>query len=335
MVDPENATRVMRSHFDNVSSHDFQSNIEKYCSEADIITQSHDDENANENGQLILFQSQSTPIHLKAYLACALSNLPPAERQLMFVLSDTISLVCADLGIELYEPRKQTDPVHHADIPDVDVFRTDRERVLASDLLIHLCHHASTGSGEELDFAYNALMPIILISHSETKVSRMITGIPALKVHLMYVEPENLRGQLREILHSIKPILEERKLAFSKYDVNIVGNKIRALREEQFLTREDVAMASQGLISLETLRTIEDSSDRQSNPSLLHLRTIATILKTTVADLVEPDLNERLKMMLQNTILDRSAARSGFDTKDSKRLLRRWLLRVIDELEED
>lgn len=293
------------------------------------------DDFETESNQLVLFQSEPQPLPLNAYLACALSNLTSLERQLMFTLSDMISVVCSGLDIELYEPRKKTDPVHHSDISDTEVFHTDRERVLSSDLLIHLCHHASTGSGEELDFAHNALMPIILISHDETKVSRMITGIPALKIHITYSEPEELRKQLYGVLHDIRPLLEERKLTFSEYDVNIVGKKIRTLREEHSLTREDVAVSSQNLINVELLKNIEDSTDKTSNPTLLQLRAIASILKTTVADLVEPDLNEHLMTVFQNILVTQSAARSGYDTKDRKRILTRLIRRFLDVLEED
>src|SRR5262249_31865146 len=152
-----------------------------------------------------------------------------------------------------------------------DVFKIDRERVLNSDLVIHLCHYPSTGSGEELDFAYNALIPIILISHSDTRVSRMITGIHAFKMEIKYGEPEELRIQLQDCLTEVRPVLEQRKLAFSNYEANIVGNKIRLLREELGLTREEVACSAKHL-TVDMLRQLEESVDRISNPSLLQLR---------------------------------------------------------------
>jgi len=333
MLNPKHAGAQIRKHFAEVSPERFIENVERYC--PDMI-----DSNAlatkgeqGHGGQLILFQPQPAPLPLNAYLACALSNLNAEQRQLMFTLSDVVSVVCNEQSIDLYEPRKKTDPVHHPDVSDIDVFKTDRERVLSSDLLIHLCHYPSTGSGEELDFAYSALLPIILISHSETRVSRMITGIPSLKLHITYTEPEDLRMELRDRLAEIRPILEQRKLAFSKYEVNVVGEKIRLRREELGLTRENVA-ASAPQVTIEALTTFEESTDRCSNLTLIQLREIATILKTTVADLVEPDLNERLMSNLQEWMMNGAAARSGFSTKDRNRLLRRVLLRITDSLEE-
>jgi transcriptional regulator with XRE-family HTH domain len=336
--DPAKAAEFLQEHFSATSSEEFVENLEKFCPEIMEIESMEVNDNVHEQkSQLILFRPQSSPLSLNAYLACALTGLVNDQRQLMFHLSDIVATVCAEEGIELYEPRKKTDPVHHGHVPDSEVFSIDRARVLNSDLLIHLCHYPSTGAGEELDFAFNALVPIILISHSDTRVSRMVTGIPSFKMVINYTEPEDLRRELRDSLIKARPILEERKLAFSEYDANIVGNRIRLLREEMHLTREEVA-ANVPLLTSEGLRQVEESSDRTSNPSLIQLRQIAAVLKTTVADLVEPDLNERLVSFLEDWVTggNRVAARfPGMTTKDRNRILRRFLYRVVDSLEKE
>jgi transcriptional regulator with XRE-family HTH domain len=338
-INPAETAERLREHFSNASSEHFVENLERYCPEL-MEGESMDNEESlaeDSHSQLILFRPQSSPLRLNAYLACALTGLVSDQRQLMFHLSDIVATVCAEEAIDLYEPRKQTDPVHHSNVLDTEVFNIDRTRVLNSDLLIHLCHYPSTGAGEELDFAYNALVPIILISHSDVRVSRMITGIPSFKMVITYTEPEDLRRELRESLIKARPILEERKLAFSAYDANIVGNKIRMLREELHLTREEVA-ANVPLLTVESLRQIEESNDRTSNPSLIQLRQIAAVLKTTVADLVEPDLNERLVSVLEDWITgsDRVAARfPGMTAKDRNRIIRRFLYRVVDSLDKE
>jgi transcriptional regulator with XRE-family HTH domain len=285
--------------------------------------------------QLVLFQPKSHRISLNAYLACALTGLNGEQRQLMFNLSDAVAEICKQYEIDLYEPRKQTDPVHHKEVKDADVFHIDRKRVLNSDLLIHLTHYPSTGSGEELDFAYSALIPIILISHSNSYVSRMITGIPSFQIHLKYTEPEELRQQLHDCLLEIRPILEERKLAFSEYDINIVGERIRYLREQLELSQEVLAGSIPGL-TIDALAQIEENSDRTANPSLIQLRQIAAVLKTTVADLVEPDMEERIINGLNDWISGRQkAARYNLNIRDRNKIIRRILLRLIDSLENE
>src|SRR5437870_13121120 len=88
----------------------------------------------------VLAHPKSKQIPLNAYLASALTGLSSVEKALIVHLSDITSMVCRAVDIDLYEPRKNTDPVHHANVLDTDVFKIDRQRVVSSDLLIHLCH---------------------------------------------------------------------------------------------------------------------------------------------------------------------------------------------------
>jgi len=166
----------------------------------------------------------------------------------------------------------------------------------------------------------------------------MITGNPAALVHITYAEPEDLRTEMHRTLAAIRPVLEERKLSLSDYDSNIVGDRIRLLREGLSLSREEVAKAI-GLSAAEAIRRIEESTDRLSNPSLLQLRKLAAVLHTTVADLVEPDLGARMmqyieSMLAGGSLSGRTAARFGrISSADQKRIIRRLLLRIIDSLE--
>jgi transcriptional regulator with XRE-family HTH domain len=362
MATPENkgASELIRQHFAEVSSDQFRANLARYSPELlefQLASSSADaQEKPQMNNQLQLLPyslptPHSAPLPLSAYLASPLTGLSPDQRQLIFHLSDSVGEICREFGIDLYEPRKKTDPVHHADVADSEVFRVDREKVVGSDLLIFLAHYPSVGAGEELDFAYNALVPIIIISHQDTRVSRMVTGLPALGARITYEEPEEFRDQLRERLAEIRPILEERKLAFANYDVNLVGERIRLRREALGFTREQVASARLieakkasdddkiAYLSVESLAAIEEGTDRISNPSLLQLRQIAATLGTTVADLVEPDLNERLLAVLQDWVSGRQAARDWGSAwpsiKDRNKLLRRVLYRLMDSLEEE
>ena len=284
----------------------------------------------------VLVHPRPKRVPLNAYLASALTGLSKVEKALTVHLSDIVSIVCRAVEIDLYEPRKKTDPVHNAEVLDTDVFKTDRERVVSSDLLIHLCHFPSTGSGEELSFAYDALVPIILIAPGDQRVSRMVTGIPSVKIEIRYQEPEDLRGMLEDRLWEIRPLLEQRRLTMNEFSENVVGSKIKDLRLEENLSREDLA-ARVGLTS-EGLANIEDHVDTIANPSLTTLRLIATALKTTVAELVNPDYNESILASLQSILNERAssvAARfRGLSDKDRRALMRRFLVRLLHDLEE-
>ena len=284
-----------------------------------------------------LVHPQPRAVPLKAYLASALTGLEPTQKQLIIHLSDMVNLVCRSVDINLYEPRKKTDPVHNAEVPNTEVFHIDKERVVASDLLIHLCHFPSTGSGEELGFAHDALVPIVLIIHGDQKVSRMITGIPSVKFEIRYNEPEEMREMLEERLREIRPLLEQRRLAKQEHSENIVGAKVKELRLEASLTREQLA----GMVGLEAaaIRYLEDNIDIVSNPPLTQLRLIATALKTTVAELVNPDYTESIlsgiQSMLDERTLQTAAARfKGVSTKDQTALMKHFLIRFLNFLED-
>lgn len=346
MIDPAKARPLVRSRLLGMTDDEYRDAVRR--NELDLGGQMSEDAALAQVGlpglitsdvtELLALRSAPGHVPLQAYLASALTGLSGSERQLIFQLSFTVSEVCRELGIELYEPRKKTDPVHHPDVSDSEVFHVDRERVVQSDLLIYLAHFPSTGAGEELDFAYNAMVPILVISHNEARVSRMVTGIPGTVVTLAYEEPEELHARLHEALVQLRPQLVQRKLAFGDYDVNIVGDRIRRLREAQGLTREDVANASTSRtsISVEWLSRLEQSNDKEANPSLLHLRELATLLNTTVADLVEPDMSELIVGTLTSWVGERQAARFGqMSTRDRNKLLRRLLLRLVDNLEDE
>ena len=284
-----------------------------------------------------LLHPRPRPVPLNAYLASALTGLNATEKSLVIHLSDMVNLVCRSVDIDLYEPRKKTDPVHNADVPSSEVFHIDRERVVKSDLLVHLCHFPSTGAGEELAFAIEAHVPIVLIIHGNQNVSRMITGIPSFKVEIRYNEPEEMRQMLEERLREIRPLLEQRRLAKQEFSENIVGAKVKELRLEAALTPEQLA----DMVGLDanSIREVEENVDTVSNPSLTTLRLIATALKTTVAELVNPDYTESIlsgiQSLLDDKTLETAAARfRGVSTKDQRALMKRFLIRFLYFLEE-
>jgi transcriptional regulator with XRE-family HTH domain len=344
-IDPDKAAVLLGEHFDRLSSSDFVSAAEKYSPELleggpapALPAELPDGGNARPSGSTEPDVQRPLPqqIPLAAYLACGLTGLGEVERQLIFSLSDTVSTVCRGHGIDLYEPRKATDPVFHPDVADTHVFNLDREKVLSRDLLILLAHYPSTGAGQELDFALNGLVPIIVIAHSSTKVSRMITGVPNLYTLITYEEPEELRAELDRHLHKLRPLLVQRRLAYGS-DLNLLGARVRELRQRQNLSRSAVVKRLNVPSMTESwLETLESSPDRVSNPALTQIRSLAMALNTTVADLLEPDLADRVLDYLEDWTSDRRAARAdGISRRDRNRVVRRVLLRVIDTLEDD
>ena len=333
MAKPEEAGRSLTEHFSQITLEEFQDRYEKYAGDNGSPQLPAIPDRGSRD--VILRQREPAALKLQAYLASALTGLDEEQRAHMTDVAEVVAAVCEDTEIDLYEPWKSTDPIKHPNVSPEDVFDMDREHVLGSDLVIHIADYASTGAGEELDFALDALIPIILLSHGDSVVSRMVLGIPALKLKVTYTTLDELRVELKERLTEIRPILEERKLSFSGFDTNIVGNKVRLLREDAQITREELAASSKGLLTAERIRGIEENTDKMSNPSLLQLRALAACLKTTVADLVEPDLQERVLVMLQEWLGDKVAARTPMSENDRNKILTRTLARFIHDLNRD
>ena len=333
MVNPQEARRILDEHFDQITLDEFEARRDKYVVKENELLRPF--AGSSEESSMILYQRDAAPLSLNAYLASALTDLTEKERLHLVAVYNIVNSVCKDLEIDLYEPRKAIAPVEHPDVKANDMYNMDRERALRSDLLVHVADFASAGADEEPDFARSALIPIILIAYGDTRVSRMITGIPALNLMIAYTSLDDLRDELRARLTEIRPILEQRKLAFSNFEKNMVGNKIKITRQESGLTREDVASHSGDVLTVERIRQIEGSPDNISNPALMELRTLAAVLKTTVADLVEPDLDERMIALLKEWMLKGVAARFPMNERDQRTVLRRILYRVLESTEED
>lgn len=108
------------------------------------------------------------------------------------------------------------------------------------------------------------------------------------------------------------------------------------MREELGLTREEVAGKLLPPLDAEDLRQLEESVDKVSNPSLAKLRQIAVVLKTTVADIVEPSVSDLVISKLQELLTQNMAARGGiFMPEDQRRILRRTLLHMIEVLDRE
>lgn len=222
-----------------------------------------------------------------AYLATALTGLARSAREEVFAVSDAVAAACRECGVVLYEPRKVTDPVHDPDIPDDEVFRLDQERVRRSDLLIYLADQPSTGAGQELVFAYEAMIPIVVVAHRDTRVSRMVTGIPGALVLVRYDGLPDLSRRLKSEISRMAPALVTRRAALHGHTRNRVGGRIRELRQSRGMSPEQLArrVGVASVTSAQVLRW-EQGSDLETNFSLVCLSQIAAALEVTAADLL-------------------------------------------------
>ena len=223
---------------------------------------------------------------LSAYISTPLTGLDERTRRSIAATVDVVKAVCGDpeLALEAYFPGDHTDPIRDADVSPADVFRLDRERIKSSDVMLLVGQTPSTGVGQELNMALESLLPVVFLAPAGTPISRMARGVPSFTVELEYASNAQLRERLGRALQELRPRLQARRAALRELDANVTGAKIRAQRRRRGISRAQLAAAT-GL-TIGGIELLEQSPDRESDPSLTQLRRVAAVLGVSVGDLV-------------------------------------------------
>ena len=217
------------------------------------------------------------PEPINAYIACSLTGLDIDSREAIAFVSHTIAKVCKDFEIYVHEPRKITDPILHADVLPEPVYRTDRQRVVGSRLIIVLATKPSTGVGQEIEIAATHGVPIILVAREKTSISRMVLGSPAnfLTEPLYYNSPESLEDLIRESLsRNIDKIRDWNNQLNLPAPIQY-GHVLQSLRKKKDFSVEEAAQKIG--ISHKALRLYEDSHQLFANIGFHTLQRILTI----------------------------------------------------------
>ncbi len=147
---------------------------------------------------------------LRAYLACALTDLGDSERKRVYALCKQMKTLCAEHGVSLYLPFEHTDPLAHAEAPAAVVYEQDRKQVITSDFILVFCVLASYGVGQENEIAADHGVPVIYLVQMGCRVSRMLLGSDTRKTIIEYKTETDLMTQLRACLQDSVPALERR-----------------------------------------------------------------------------------------------------------------------------
>jgi nucleoside 2-deoxyribosyltransferase len=139
----------------------------------------------------------------KVYVSGALTNVEnPLESKALY---EKIGLLCEEIGLQVYVPHLQTDPVNNPDISPREVFDQDKYQVSNSDLVIAYLGSLSFGVGMELAFAETNKIPIILLYETGKKISRFPRGIPTVIAEIQFHDHEDALKQLKNILAKWNP----------------------------------------------------------------------------------------------------------------------------------
>ena len=222
---------------------------------------------------------------LAAFCAPSVERLNAQERAAVYAACRTVTEVAAAAGFDVHNPYAPFyDAPERDDVPDAPW--EDRDRVLASDLLIHLSHYPAraSGTGESWDYAFRANVPQLILGRGPAPSRRLMTWTTAPKYETEYVDEESLRDELAATLMLLRPFLSERRNHTTGATGTQLASRVRQRRDHLNLSQEQIAAAAD--LDVTVVTAIEDNA-AGLDPPLSTMRGLAIGLKLTLAELVD------------------------------------------------
>lgn len=146
------------------------------------------------------------------YVSGALSDVPKGIRRSYIDFYESIGKVVESVGLYPYIPHRNTDPVRHKDVSPREVDIIDRTAVTSAVLIIAVADNPSLGVGIEVEMAYHAHKPVILLCKEERiierRISRLMRGNPAIVREIIF---NDFDEALKELAQYLNAFLKERK----------------------------------------------------------------------------------------------------------------------------
>ena len=138
------------------------------------------------------------------YISGALTDMPEEERAKLRTFYEELGQICREFGFEPYLPHIYGDPQRVAHLTPAQIDRMDRLAVTQSYLVVAYVGVPSIGVGIEIELAYHANKPIVLLYEKvkldERRISRLVRGSPAVKNTIAFADFEDAKMQLRIFL---------------------------------------------------------------------------------------------------------------------------------------
>lgn len=132
------------------------------------------------------------------YISGALTGIN--NQDLIKNFYEAIAKLCQNIGLQAYVPHLNTDPVKHPFVTPEEVFKTDKNQVIKSNLVIAYVGYPSLGVGMELAYAEANNIPVILLYEEQKNISRFPRGIPNKIFEIQFKNYEDALNQLKKIL---------------------------------------------------------------------------------------------------------------------------------------
>ena len=140
------------------------------------------------------------------YIAGALTDLQPSERERLRQFYEALGAVCAQFGLEPYIPHHHADPQHQNHLTPQRVDQIDRLAVTQAYLVVAYVGVPSMGVGIEIEMAHHADKPVVILAEQtkfvSRRVTRMVRGNPSVIAEVQFRDFEDAKIQLHQFLRS-------------------------------------------------------------------------------------------------------------------------------------
>ncbi len=97
-----------------------------------------------------------------------------------------------------------TDPILNPEVTPPEVYKRDMTALNQSDVMIAYVGEPSTGTGLEIEYAYNHQIPVYILYEKNKKISRMLRGCPAVIGELIFTDDSDGLAQFDILLKTLK-----------------------------------------------------------------------------------------------------------------------------------
>lgn len=140
------------------------------------------------------------------YISGALSDVPDTVRPQYLAFYEAIGQTVTSMGLVAYIPHQNTDPVKHRDVTPRQVDLIDRMAITSAMLIVAVADNPSLGVGIEVEMAYHAAKPVVLLCNqdriAERRISRLVRGNPGVVHEIIYTDQSEALIQLEKFIQS-------------------------------------------------------------------------------------------------------------------------------------
>ena len=138
------------------------------------------------------------------YIAGSLTGHTAKDHPRLRRLYEQFADVCRQFGLEPYLPHQHSDPELATRLTPSQINRIDRLAVTQAYLVVAYVGRPSTGVGIEIEMAYHANKPVVLVYEQsaldQRQITRLVRGNPAVVHEIAFTDTSDATTQLADFI---------------------------------------------------------------------------------------------------------------------------------------